>query len=141
MPKLVIFRSQLSALDQEVINAPDVEVCGFLVGRAVNDDAHVTRVVCGSNIDYQPDRFAISPREYNQLAAALPPGEDVVGIFHSHGGEPLPSPDDLSNMRHERFIWLIIGNSRAGRLDELSHAAFARVGPSIQTLALSIVDT
>ena len=131
--------SQLLVLGRESLNASGLEACGFLIGYAAGPDTHVSRIESATNIDYQLDRFAISPREHTQLAAALTPGEEIVGIFHSHRKEARPSPADLKGMRDQRSIWLIVGNTDRNRMEELTYSAFRDAGQSIELLTLTIV--
>lgn len=75
--------------------APD-EVCGFLVGLRGADGVEVRRVVAASNEALEPGtRYRIHARELIELEDRLRPGEEIVGVYHSHPrGPAAPSPAD-----------------------------------------------
>ncbi|AIF70051.1 hypothetical protein PAP_08315 [Palaeococcus pacificus DY20341] len=99
-----------------------IEICGFLLGVFEGDTAVVKKVVFMKNRLNSPVAFEMEPEEMVKvLEWADENGLDVVGIFHSHLCEPLPSQKDFKGMRNWPVAWFIVdnkGNYGAFMLDE-----------------------
>lgn len=93
------------------------EACGLLVGREEGDRVKVEEVVPMSNLSKSPERFSIDPEEmYVVLQEAEDKGMTVVGSYHSHPSDHLPSCLDAKYMQHTSYVWMIVpdkGNVRA----------------------------
>jgi proteasome lid subunit RPN8/RPN11 len=88
------------------------EVCGLIIGRAQGTGSYSYRVAelhFLHNLSTSGDQFVISPQEYDLAEQHTPPGEGVIGVFHTHPGTADPSPADRQTMSRLRMIWLIVG--------------------------------
>ncbi len=98
--------------------APDVEVCGLLVGRFVDGGADVVEARPAANVaaEGRADRYTVDPREILRLEEDLD-GTDLalVGVYHSHPhGPPEPSAHDHRNAE----LWPSFVHAIAGRSDD-----------------------
>ena len=60
------------------------------------------------NVAGSPVEFRLDPEEvYAAVKAAEEAGLELVAIFHTHPGAPIPSPLDLKHMRMWRVVWVI----------------------------------
>jgi proteasome lid subunit RPN8/RPN11 len=83
------------------------ECCGILVG----ENERVVASVRARNLDDNPSRFLIDPRDH--IAAykdARAQDLDIVGFYHSHPhSEAYPSPTDLAEAAYPGVLYLIVG--------------------------------
>ncbi|MEZ0319968.1 MAG: M67 family metallopeptidase [Pyrobaculum sp.] len=83
---------------------PEAECVALLFGR---DDA-VTAWRWVRNAAASPVAFRIDPEElYTALREAEELGLDLLAIFHTHPGPPVPSAQDLRHMALWRVVWVI----------------------------------
>lgn len=126
-------RSQLvSEVVREAL-AEDHEVCGFLLG-VVDDDFEVVDFYRIKNVSpISQVRFEVDSRgvyEAHKYAEEL--GLEVMGIYHSHPGPPIPSTIDLEGMKNWPIVWLIISSVDG------SMAAYIMDGGSVRGLEVSL---
>ena len=83
------------------------ECCGILVGQ----DERVVASVRARNLDDNPSRFLIDPRDHiAAIKDARAQGLDIVGFYHSHPhSEAYPSPTDLAEAAYPGVLYLIVG--------------------------------
>lgn len=83
---------------------PREECVALLFGRG---DA-VTKWRWARNVAGSPVAFRIDPEEmYSAMAEAEEEGLELLGIFHTHPGPPIPSGVDLKYMRLWPVVWVI----------------------------------
>jgi desampylase len=110
---LEISRGVVAAILAEAAAAPDVEVCGLLLG----DGARIVRAASCRNVaDNVADSFELDPRTLIEAhRAARKNGHRVIGHYHSHPtGLAIPSVRDAANAMGDGMIWLIVGNGTIG---------------------------
>ncbi|MGC8582787.1 MAG: M67 family metallopeptidase [Thermoproteus sp.] len=67
------------------------------------------------NVAKSPVEFKLDPeRVYGAIADAERLGLELVAIFHTHPGAPVPSPLDLKYMKMWPVVWII---GRAGTME------------------------
>jgi len=105
------------------------EVCGVLAG----DLGRVTRVYPVPNIDPDPRRYLMNPRELLRSLRAIDELRlDLLGFYHSHPSSPaLPSETDLKLAFYPESYYVIVSlqvpdcpdircfRLRAGRFEEI----------------------
>lgn len=81
---------------------PEMECPALLFGRGNS----VERWSWPRNVAASPYAFRLDPEEmYRHISAA---GDmELLAIFHTHPGPPLPSPADLRHMRLWPVVWVI----------------------------------
>lgn len=86
------------AIELEAEHAYPFECCGFLLGKAQEDDASVQEIlpVVNNHTGEKRRRFYIDPVDYmkaERIAASK--GYALVGVYHSHPDHPaIPSGED-----------------------------------------------
>jgi [CysO sulfur-carrier protein]-S-L-cysteine hydrolase len=104
--KIVLTPEQVTRLSRFANEALPNESCAFLFGSS--SESTVTEILLMKNVDSSPYSFSIEPSELlDAYDKAGKKGLDVIGIFHSHPGEPSPSTTDLKYMEINPVIWLI----------------------------------
>lgn len=114
MPQLLIPSCLLNKVIAEATSST-CECCGFLLGEINGDAFRVRRTSGATNVLRSPSRFRMAKRDVARayrIAQKL--NLEFVGIYHSHPGEPLPSPLDLEGMAAWKIPWLIV-DSLSGR--------------------------
>lgn len=110
MTKLLISRGQLDELAFEVKKESPNEAVALLFGHRNNGDWVVERVMPVRNSTPSPYMFSIAPEDiYQAYLWADRNGVELVGIFHSHLGEPYPSSVDVKYMELNAVVWVIAG--------------------------------
>ncbi|WP_167915915.1 M67 family metallopeptidase [Thermococcus sp. LS2] len=108
--KLIIKGEHLFIILEEAKKSR-IEICGFLLGRQEGHDIIVEEVIFTKNKLNSPTAFEIDPLEIVKvLDYADGKGLEVVGIFHSHLGKPIPSERDIRGMKLWRNVWFIVDN-------------------------------
>jgi proteasome lid subunit RPN8/RPN11 len=99
----------VAEIHQEAKAAAPRECCGLLEGRRQGEDFIVTALHAARNLDPDPDRFEIDPRDHIAAAKqARVRGRAIIGCYHSHPRGPArPSASDLAGASEENFLWLI----------------------------------
>ncbi|WP_424356639.1 Mov34/MPN/PAD-1 family protein [Methanocella sp. MCL-LM] len=104
-----VTRSELEVMRQDAMARKPEEACGLLVGREEGDRVKVEEVVPMSNLSKSSERFSIDPEEmYVVLQEAEDKGRTVVGSYHSHPSDHLPSCLDAKYMQHTSYVWMIV---------------------------------
>lgn len=92
--------------------AEDHEICGFLLGVVDDEGFKVIELYKVENVSTTSRvRFEANSRgvyEAHKYAEEL--GLEVIGIYHSHPGPPIPSTIDLECMKNWPIVWLIISS-------------------------------
>jgi proteasome lid subunit RPN8/RPN11 len=135
---LVLKPDVLQELKELAFAKRQVEVCGFLVGRFNGSEANVEKNVWVKNISHTPDRFVLSPNECRQLFDEVQGKEELVGFFHSHRADPVPSAADMMSMRLLPLVWLILGGTGDDVFENLKHLAFKMPRRRIQSIECRI---
>ncbi len=111
--RLLIRKKHLRLIVERALGS-DVEVVGFLIGRAVEEGVEVAELVFAENVERSPTRFRIEGEDvYRAIRTAEEKGLEIVGIFHSHPAPPAPSKLDMEGMKLWPVTWLIV-DSRTG---------------------------
>jgi len=85
------------------------EVCGFLLGRSVEEGFVVLEIYPVPNMLDSAMAFEISPVDvFKVFDEADRLSLEVIGVYHSHPAPPEPSGIDLRYMRVNPMVWLII---------------------------------
>jgi proteasome lid subunit RPN8/RPN11 len=103
---IVLTGAQLSQLAMIARNALPNESCAFLLGDG--NELKVSEVMPMDNSDRSAFSFTIASDDV--LAAyrdAESRGLQVIGIFHSHPGKPVPSSTDRKFMGLNPVVWII----------------------------------
>lgn len=83
---------------------PDVECPALLFGRG--NAVETWRWV--ENKTASATQFAIDPEEmYRHLREAEERGLQLLAIFHTHPGPPIPSAADVRHMKLWRVVWVV----------------------------------
>jgi proteasome lid subunit RPN8/RPN11 len=114
-------RRVLQAVVAHAREAEPAECCGLLIGR---DDLVFESVPAG-NLDEDPNRFLIDPKDHIEARRrARARGLEVIGFYHSHPRtEARPSPSDLAEASYSDCVHLIVSlqneqaEARAYRID------------------------
>lgn len=145
-------RAKLSAVDRLILpkgvletvfghinaNFP-TEACGFLAGRFEDTSAAVRRVAFVENIAESTDDFSLAPDEFARIRAGLQFGEELVGFFHSHAGDPEPSSQDKITMHILPLVWLIVGWTEGRSIDRYECVAAKKCGT--KTFPVAVVTS
>jgi len=121
--RLILANETWATAQVTILANPQVEVCGLLVGH-FDRDYLVERFAFCANLSTASDEFILAPRDEEAVRNRLHYGEAILGVFHSHLGEPTPSAADIYNMRFHDLVWLIAGNSASQSSSELVCAAY-----------------
>lgn len=107
--KLIIISSSIqNELVKLAKNSLPYESCGLLFGSALNNKIMVTFVEQMKNIKKSSTEFSIDPDElFQKYRTSVDNKFDIVGIFHSHPGLPIPSYTDLFYMEINPIVWVI----------------------------------
>ncbi len=103
---IVLTNAQLIQLASIAKSTLPNESCAFLLGDG--NELEVAEVMPMNNSDRSAFSFTIAPDDV--LAAytnAESRGLQVIGIFHSHPGKPVPSSTDRKFMELNPVVWLI----------------------------------
>jgi len=136
----VIPQALFHSMKEQILAQHGHESCGFVAGRLDGQEAQVEQVFFISNLSELPDHFVISPREHRQVEeVAKERDQELIGLFHSHQGDPQPSPKDRENMDFYPLVWLILGGTERGKLEEIRSLAFkpTRDGPEQISIHIS----
>jgi proteasome lid subunit RPN8/RPN11 len=110
--KLEISRQLVEELVREAL-ASEGEICGFILGMVEGERFRVCELYKTKNVSpAKRISFDVDSGEvYEAHTCAEKKGLDVVGIYHSHFGPPIPSTTDLKYMREWPVVWLIISST------------------------------
>jgi [CysO sulfur-carrier protein]-S-L-cysteine hydrolase len=104
---IVLSYEQLDELAHLAKDSLPNESCAFLLGRG-ESEVIVDEIFQMNNADQSMISFSIEPQE---LLRAYQLAEkkklQIVGIFHSHPAEPVPSSIDRRFMEINPVVWLI----------------------------------
>lgn len=110
MARLLLKREQLEELLKISRRESPNEAVALLFGHINGEDWSVEEIVQTKNSLSSPYAFSISPEDlYQAYAWAESKGVELVGIFHSHVGDPYPSKVDLKYMKLNPVVWIIAG--------------------------------
>jgi proteasome lid subunit RPN8/RPN11 len=103
---IVLTNAQLVQLASIARNALPNESCAFLLGDG--NELEVAEVMPMNNSERSAFSFTIAPDEVlKAYKSAESKGLQVMGIFHSHPGKPVPSSTDRKFMELNPVVWLI----------------------------------
>jgi [CysO sulfur-carrier protein]-S-L-cysteine hydrolase len=84
------------------------ESCALLVGNHKGKETFVLDLIPMKNSDASIISFSIAPQELIDVYQTVEKqGMEVVGIFHSHPAQPLPSSIDKKFMQINPVVWII----------------------------------
>jgi [CysO sulfur-carrier protein]-S-L-cysteine hydrolase len=107
--KIVLTMQQLKDLVSLAKDSLPNESCALLLGNnIVDDEAYVLYLIPVKNSNASVVSFSIDPQElFDAYQTAQNLSLEVVGIFHSHPSQPLPSSTDKRFMEINPVVWLI----------------------------------
>jgi proteasome lid subunit RPN8/RPN11 len=86
---------------------PD-ESCAILVGKTIGKDIHIINSIPMRNYDSSRFTFRMDPYQLIDVYQKVEKQNmHVVGIFHSHPAEPMPSSIDKKFMEINPVVWII----------------------------------
>jgi len=110
--KIELTRQCIEELMKLAEEAKPIESCAILIGVVRGDVVKVVEICPAKNVDKSPTSFSVSPDDiYRAYRVAEEKDMEIVGIFHFHPAEPLPSGKDLDGMKKWPVVWLIMGLS------------------------------
>jgi [CysO sulfur-carrier protein]-S-L-cysteine hydrolase len=84
------------------------ESCAILVGRTTGKDVHIIDLIPMRNSDSSKVTFSMDPQQLIDIYQKVEKQDmHVVGIFHSHPAEPMPSLIDKKFMEINPVVWII----------------------------------
>ncbi|MFL6319365.1 MAG: Mov34/MPN/PAD-1 family protein [Nitrososphaeraceae archaeon] len=84
------------------------ESCAILVGRTTGKDVHIINLIPMRNSDSSKVTFSMDPQQLIDIYQKVEKQDmHVVGIFHSHPAEPMPSLIDKKFMEVNPVVWII----------------------------------
>jgi [CysO sulfur-carrier protein]-S-L-cysteine hydrolase len=84
------------------------ESCAILVGRTTGKDVHIINLIPMRNSDSSKVTFSMDPQQLIDIYQKVEKQDmHVVGIFHSHPAEPMPSLIDKKFMEINPVVWII----------------------------------
>ncbi|HEY6165892.1 MAG TPA: M67 family metallopeptidase [Nitrososphaeraceae archaeon] len=108
LSKIIITRQLHNSLVSLAKNSLPNESCALLVGKNKGEKVYVVDSIPMKNSDASALTFSIDPQDLiNTYQKVEEQGMQVVGIFHSHPAEPLPSQTDKKFMEINPVVWLI----------------------------------
>jgi proteasome lid subunit RPN8/RPN11 len=107
--KIVLTMQQLKDLVSLAKDSLPNESCAILLGNnIVDDETYVLYLIPIKNSNASVVSFSVDPQElFDAYQTAQNLLLEVVGIFHSHPSQPLPSSTDRRFMEINPVIWLI----------------------------------
>jgi Predicted metal-dependent protease of the PAD1/JAB1 superfamily len=84
------------------------ESCAILVGRTTGKDVHIINLIPMRNSDSSKVTFSMDPQQLIDIYQKVEKQDmHVVGIFHSHPAELMPSLIDKKFMEINPVVWII----------------------------------
>jgi [CysO sulfur-carrier protein]-S-L-cysteine hydrolase len=84
------------------------ESCAILVGKTSEKDVYIINSISMGNSDLSRITFSIDPQQLIEIYQTVEKQNmHVVGIFHSHPAEPMPSSIDKKFMEINPVVWII----------------------------------
>lgn len=112
-PVVTITAAQISQLTGIAKNSIPNESCAVLIGERDQDHSVVADVWPVRNADNSPFSFSISPGDLlRAYEHAREKKLEIIGIFHSHPGNPAPSGKDREFMELNPVVWIIYSNTK-----------------------------
>jgi proteasome lid subunit RPN8/RPN11 len=107
--KIVLTMQQLKDLVSLAKDSLPNESCALLLGNnIIEDETYVLCLIPVKNSDASVVSFSIDPQElFDAYQRAQNLSLEIVGIFHSHPSQPLPSSTDKRFMEINPVVWLI----------------------------------
>ncbi len=102
--ELIIPEQMAEELLEHMRSQLPYESVAFLLGSREGDRFTAEEIVKVGNAAHSSVEFAVDPQE---LYSVYMRGREIVGIFHSHPGPPVPSELDLFYMKLNPVPWLI----------------------------------
>jgi [CysO sulfur-carrier protein]-S-L-cysteine hydrolase len=106
--KIILTLQQHRDLVSIAKNSLPEESCALLVGKTNGKEVYIADLIPMKNSDSSALSFSIDTQDLiNTYQKVEEQGMQVVGIFHSHPAEPLPSQTDKKFMEINPVVWLI----------------------------------
>jgi [CysO sulfur-carrier protein]-S-L-cysteine hydrolase len=106
--KIILTWQQHRDLVSIAKNSLPEESCALLVGKNNGKEVYIEDLIPMKNSDSSALSFSIDTQDLiNTYQKVEEQGMQVVGIFHSHPAEPLPSQTDKKFMEINPVVWLI----------------------------------
>ena len=103
-----INKKHLSMLKNYSENNKPLESCAILFGKRKINQFTVTEIITMDNDDKSEIKFAINEEKlYSVYRKAESINLSVVGIYHTHPSEPIPSKTDMKFMEINPVPWVI----------------------------------
>ena len=106
--RIILSSRQYNNLVSLAKNTLPNESCAILAGRTAKRDVHIINSISMRNSDPSKIMFAIDPQQLIETYQTVEKHNmHVVGIFHSHPAEPVPSSMDKKFMEINPVVWVI----------------------------------
>lgn len=131
--QIVISRRDLDLISS-IAKRISTEICGMMLGEFKNDKTIVKKIIFGRNVRSSSVEFEMHPEDiYRAIMLAEKNGYEIVALFHSHPGKPIPSISDLEGMRLWPLPWFIFSF-------EGNYKCFLYDGEEIRELDVLVID-
>ena len=105
---IVVEKWHISTLDKLVNESGPIESCAILLGRREDSRFLLQEVVPTQNKESSIASFAIDEERLLEIyRIAEKKGLSVIGVFHSHPSDPIPSETDKVYMQINPVPWII----------------------------------
>lgn len=105
---IVVEKWHISTLDELVNESGPIESCAILLGRREDSRFLLQEVVPTQNKESSIASFAIDEERLLEIyRIAEKKGLSVIGVFHSHPSDPIPSETDKVYMQINPVPWII----------------------------------
>lgn len=137
--RIQLTQSQLLILKNWAIECDPLEAPALLTGVVdeKNNIGIVTDVYPMPNIVESSVRFEIDPEEFYKIyEKSEKEDKQIIGIFHSHPMDPIPSGVDLPYMKLHGNIWVILSTTR--KTDNLK--AYQFINNNLNDIEIEIIE-
>jgi proteasome lid subunit RPN8/RPN11 len=106
--RVILNSTQYNNLVSLAKNTLPNESCAILVGKTSEKDVYIINSISMRNSDLSRITFSIDPQQLIETYQTVEKQNmHVVGIFHSHPAEPMPSSIDKKFMEINPVVWII----------------------------------
>src|SRR5919197_4326794 len=106
--RIILTAQQHNNLVSLAKNTLPNESCAILAGKTTGKDIHIINSIPMRNSDSSKVTFSMDPQQLIDIYQEVEKQNmHVVGIFHSHPAEPMPSPIDKKFMEINPVVWII----------------------------------
>ncbi len=115
LDKIILTKVQLKILEKWAKECHPIEAPAILIGDIDEDKkvGIVSDVYPVKNIENSTVSFKVDPEEqYSIYKTAIDNNKKILGIFHSHPMDPVPSSIDLPYIKLHKNVWIIMSTTK-----------------------------